>query len=151
MNPVTAPPVHSATMVMTVLGVPPLFFSFPLQRYKKNLRYANFVPIFGDLQKPARLPPPADFPCSFLVHPCASFLSWPFRGILSRLTVSFFAGYYPAFIFFFFRAIRLPALYVRFCGIIFGPPHGALMHRHPLYRTSCPVMVYTLPPRRMKI
>lgn len=74
-----------------------------------------------------------------------------FRGILSRLTMSFSAEFCSAFIFFFFRAIRLPALYVRFCGIIFRPPHGALMHRHPLYRTSCPVMVYTFSPRRMKI
>jgi hypothetical protein len=85
------------------------------------------------------------------VHPCASFLSWHFRGILSRLTVSFSAELYSAFIFFFFRAIRLPALYVRSRGIIFRPLHAALMQRHPPYFTSCPVTVYTFSPRRMRI
>jgi hypothetical protein len=39
---------------------------------------------------------PADFLCYLLAHPCASFLSWHFRGILSRLIVSFPTEFYSA-------------------------------------------------------
>ena len=43
MNPVTAPPVRSATMVMTALGVPPLFYFFLQQRYNIFLTLARKI------------------------------------------------------------------------------------------------------------
>ena len=79
-------------------GSPPRRFSLFLSR--ASLREFSFLALSRDII-------PLD--CVF------------FHGILSRLTMSFSAEFYSAFIFFFFRAIRLPASYVRFCGIIFRP------------------------------
>jgi hypothetical protein len=77
-------------------------FSFPLQRYKKNLKYANFVPISGDLQKPARSPPPISFVLSRASLRGFSFLALSrdiipldcvfFRGILFRFYFLLFPG-----------------------------------------------------------
>jgi hypothetical protein len=66
-----------------------ILFPFPVKDpplyYVSDTRHKLRITKTGEVS-------PADFLCSLLAHPCASILSWHFRGIGSRFSFSSFSG-----------------------------------------------------------